>query len=114
MNDDVERAVKKARKVAVDELQQEIQGKNNAILFGKRFDVLVEGRKRGRLHGRSRGDRLIYLNVPDGLGVPEPQVGDTVSVEITDSSPWSLEAELPVVQAPDERGQVKKEKVPVV
>jgi len=114
MNDDVDRAVKKARKVAVDEFQQEIQAKNNATLIGQSLDVLVEGRKRGRLHGRSRGDRLIYLNVPNGLGVPEPQAGDTVNVEITDSSPWSLEAELPVAQAPDERGQVKKEKVPVV
>jgi len=114
MNDDVERAVKKARKVAVDELQQEIQGKNNARLVGQSLDVLVEGRKRGRLHGRSRGDRLIYLNVPNGLGVPESQAGDIVNVEITDSSPWSLEAELPASQAQNVRKQVKKEKVPVV
>ena len=110
MNDDVERAVKKARKVTVDELQQVIQGKNNATLVGQNLEVLIEGRKRGRLHGRSRGDKLIYLNVLDGLGVPEFQAGETVNVEITDSSPWSLEAELPVAKA----AQVKKEKVPVV
>ena len=114
MNDDVERAVKKARKVAVDEFQRQIQAKNKATLVGQSFDVLVEGRKRGRLHGRSRGDKLIYLNVPDGLDVPELQAGDTVNVEITDSSPWSLEAELPAKQAPNVRERVKKEKVPVV
>ena len=114
MHDDVERAVKKARKVTVDEFQQYIQGKNNATLVGQNIEVLIEGRKRGRLHGRSRGDKLIYLNVPDGLGLPEHQAGETVNVEITDSSPWSLEAVLPQVQAPDGRAAVKKEKVPVV
>jgi hypothetical protein len=46
--------------------------------------------------------------------MPEHQAGETVNVEITDSSPWSLEAVLPQVQAPDWRTAVKKEKVPVV
>jgi tRNA-2-methylthio-N6-dimethylallyladenosine synthase len=114
MNDDVERAVKKARKATVDQLQQQIQGKNNATLVGQSFDVLVEGHKRDRLHGRTRGDKLIYLNAPNGFNLAEPQPGETVSVEITDSSPWSLEAELPATQAPNARKQVKKEKVPVV
>jgi tRNA-2-methylthio-N6-dimethylallyladenosine synthase len=109
MQDDVERAVKKARKVAVDELQQVIQGKKNATMVGLQYEVLVEGYKRDRLHGRTRGDKLTYLNAPNGVNPPEPQPGETVSVEITDSSPWSLEAELPKVQA-----KVKKEKVPVV
>ncbi|MBT5477383.1 MAG: MiaB/RimO family radical SAM methylthiotransferase, partial [Chloroflexi bacterium] len=59
MTDDVPRAVKKARKVAVDEFQQIVQGKNNDLLVGTQFDVLVEGLKRGRVHGRSRGDKLI-------------------------------------------------------
>ena len=114
MNDDVERAVKKARKATVDQLQQQIQGKNNATLVGQSFDVLVEGHKRDRLHGRTRGDKLIYLNAPNGFNLAEPQPGETVSVEITDSSPWSLEAELPATQAPNGRKQMKKEKVPVV
>jgi hypothetical protein len=43
------------------------------------------------------------------LGVPVPQAGDIVLVEITDSSPFSLEADLPNVEA-----RVIKEKVPVV
>jgi len=94
MNDDVPRAVKKARKVAVDQFQQVVQGKNNALLVGTQFDVVVEGRKRGRLHGRSRGDKLIYLKVPVDGSVSEPQPGQTVQVEITDSSPWSLESDL--------------------
>lgn len=107
--DNVDRAVKKARLGMVDELQQIIQTRNNAKLVGKRFDVLVEGSKRDRLHGRNRGDKLIYL---DGLsthdlrgqGVPQP--GQTVNVEIVGSSPWSLEAELIGSSA-------RQEKVPV-
>jgi tRNA-2-methylthio-N6-dimethylallyladenosine synthase len=104
MKDDIDRSVKKARKAAVGELQQEIQSRNNACLIGRNFDVLVEGRKRGRLHGRSRGDKLVYLNTPSDLPSHQPMIGKTVKVQITESSPWSLEAELIEVQ-------VKKEKV---
>jgi tRNA-2-methylthio-N6-dimethylallyladenosine synthase len=107
MTDDVSREVKKARKVTVDELQKVIQGKNNATLIGSNIDVIVEGHKRGRLHGRSRGDKLIYLNGPVEHGMEEPSPGQTVQVEITDTSPWSLEAELIATN-------VKKEKVLVV
>jgi tRNA-2-methylthio-N6-dimethylallyladenosine synthase len=106
MKDDIDRSVKKARKAAVGELQQEIQSRNNACLIGRNFDVLVEGRKRGRLHGRSRGDKLVYLNTPSDLPSHQPMRGKTVKVQITESSPWSLEAELIEVQ-------VKKEKVPI-
>ena len=106
MEDDIDRSVKKARKAAVGELQQEIQARNNACLIGRDFDVLVEGRKRGRLHGRNRGDKLVYLNTPSDLPSHQPVIGQTVKVQITESSPWSLEAELIEVQ-------VKKEKVPV-
>ena len=108
MEDDIDRSVKKARKAAVGELQQEIQARNNACLIGRNFDVLVEGRKRGRLHGRNRGDKLVYLNTPTPSDLPshQPVIGKMVKVQITESSPWSLEAELIEVQ-------VKKEKVPV-
>jgi tRNA-2-methylthio-N6-dimethylallyladenosine synthase len=106
MKDDIDKSVKKARKVAVGEFQQEIQARNNACLIGRNFDVLVEGRKRGRLHGRSRGDKLVYLNTPSDLPSHQPVIGQTVKVQITESSPWSLEAELIEVQ-------VKKEKVPI-
>ncbi len=109
MNDDIERAVKKARKATVDEFQQEIQSRNNADLLGLKFDVLVEGRKRGRLHGRNRGDKLIYINPRDEPGAIEAKPGQTVQVEITDSSPWSLEAVTTEVNS-----EVIREKVSVV
>lgn len=107
MPDDVARDVKKARLAAVDELQQQIQSRKNATLEGKIYDVLVEGDKRGRLHGRNRGDKLIYLT---NVNVSEaPKAGETVNVQITASSPWSLEGEL-VEQGVS---QTESEKVPV-
>ena len=48
----------------------------------------------------------MYLNTPSDLKSQRPRVGQTVEVEITESSPWSLEAKL-------SGAQVKKEKVPV-
>jgi tRNA A37 methylthiotransferase MiaB len=111
MTDDVPRSVKKARKVAVDEFQQQVQLKNNALLVGTKMDVLIEGRKRGRVHGRSRGDKLIYLNAPADGKNTDPKAGNTVQVEITDSTPWSLESELVSTTAITTRN---KEKVPVV
>ncbi|NQW20420.1 MAG: TRAM domain-containing protein [Chloroflexi bacterium] len=85
-----------------------MQSKNNAKLIGAKFDVLVEGRKRDKLHGRSRSDKLIYLNVLVDRGNLEPLPGQIVQVEIKDSSPWSLESELVTVGS-----AVIKEKVPV-
>jgi tRNA A37 methylthiotransferase MiaB len=119
MPDDIERVVKKIRLAAVDELQQGIQTRNNAKLVGSTYDVLVEGRKRGKLHGRNRGDKLIYLNTPkthESHGFQNPQPGQTISVEVVSSSPWSLEAELaPAEYASPENheNRVNKEKVPV-
>ena len=119
MPDDVDRGVKKARLAAVDELQQEIQTRNNASLVGNTYQLLVEGRKRGRLQGRNRGDKLIYLNNPitDESGMsPYPQPGQTVLVEITSSSPWSLEAKLAPAGYSNEVNHVNgvnREKVPV-
>ncbi|GIT59008.1 MAG: hypothetical protein Ct9H300mP19_09560 [Dehalococcoidia bacterium] len=72
MKDDIDRSFKKARKAAVGELQEEIQTRNNPRMVGSRFDVLVEGRKRGRLHGRSRGDKLVYLNTTSDPISQEP------------------------------------------
>ena len=119
MPDTVERAIKKSRLAAVDELQQGIQSGKNATLVGSVCDVLVEGFKRGRLHGRSRGDKLIYLDTPktdESNGIPNPQPGQTVPAEITGSSPWSLEAKLASASNAvevDHINRINKEKVPV-
>jgi len=113
MPDTVERAVKKARLAAVDELQQEIQTRNNAKLVGCVFELLIEGRKRSRLHGRTRGDKLVYVNTEYSQDL---ESGQTILGEITSSSPWSLEAKLSPSDSADDRNnshRVNNEKVPV-
>ena len=85
--DDIERQEKKTRLATVNELQERIQTELNRDLEGKKFDVLVDGRTRGRLQGRTRGDKIVYLDGSDSL------IGSTKTVEITESSPWSLRGE---------------------
>ena len=85
--DDIERQEKKSRLADVNELQERIQTELNRELEGRKFDVLVDGRTRGKLQGRTRGDKIVYLVGPDSL------IGDTRRVEINESSPWSLRGE---------------------
>ena len=85
--DDIDRQEKKSRLASVNELQERIQTELNRNLEGRKFDVLVDGRTRGRLQGRTRGDKIVYLEGSDSL------IGQTRNVEITESSPWSLRGE---------------------
>ena len=85
--DDIERQEKKTRLADVNALQERIQTELNRNLEGRKFDVLVDGRTRGRLQGRTRGDKIVYLDGSDSL------IGSTKTVEITESSPWSLRGE---------------------
>ena len=88
--DDVDRLEKKSRLASVNKLQERIQTELNRELEGKTFVVLVDGRTRGRLQGRTRGDKIVYLDGRDSL------IGQTRTVEITESSPWSLQGEFKV------------------
>ena len=96
MPDTVSREDKKRRLRTVDDLQAQIQSQINADLLGLEFDILVDGETRGRLRGRTRGDKLVYLT---GGG---PALGETVSVGITGASPWSLEGDLRATQSQKE------------
>ena len=86
--DDIERQEKKSRLASVNQLQERIQTQLNRNLEGKNFDVLVDGRTRGKLQGRTRGDKIVYMDGGDSL------IGQTKKVEITATSPWSLRGEL--------------------
>ena len=84
MEDDVPTEDKKARLGAIEELQASIQAEINAALDGQTVEVLVEGVKRGKAHGRNRNDKLVYIEDA------EDRVGEVVDVEVRDTSPWSL------------------------
>ena len=85
MIDDVPDEDKKSRLRAVDELQENIQAKVNSRFMGSKTQVLLEGTKRGRIHGRNRNDKLVYVDAPEDL------VGEIVDVAIEETGPWSLQ-----------------------
>jgi tRNA-2-methylthio-N6-dimethylallyladenosine synthase len=96
IQDTVDRDEKKRRLQAVTALQAGIQSRINADLIGQEFAILVDGETRGRLRGRTRGDKLVYLT---GGG---PALGETVNARVTGASPWSLEADLRATQSQKE------------
>ncbi|MEX0800600.1 MAG: tRNA (N6-isopentenyl adenosine(37)-C2)-methylthiotransferase MiaB [Dehalococcoidia bacterium] len=112
MEDDVPQDEKMRRLHAVEALQERIATEINAALVGTTQEVLVEGEKEGILTGRARSNKLVHfraaaspspLNVGRGLqtpaGVGRPRLGDTITVRVTGSSPWSLRGErVPAVE----------------
>ena len=52
------------------------------------MDILVEGERRGRIFGRAKNDKIVYIN--DDVGKLCSN-GKTVKVKINQTSSWSLE-----------------------
>ena len=88
MEDDVPQEEKRARLAALDDLQESIQTEINLGRQSQTVEVLVEGYKRGKPHGRDRNDKLVY--VEDGEG----HIGEMVKVRIDHTSPWSLQGSI--------------------
>ena len=82
--DDVPQEEKKRRLTAIDELQASIQAEINSKLMDETLEVLVEGTKRGQVHGRSRSDKLVYVEGGEEV------IGHTAPVRIERAGPWSL------------------------
>jgi tRNA-2-methylthio-N6-dimethylallyladenosine synthase len=86
-SDDVPQTEKKRRHRAVEELQKGIAREINRGLIGRREEVLVEERRDGYWHGRTRSNKLVYLDEVSG----ERAYGETVPVEIVAASAFSLQ-----------------------
>ncbi len=84
MTDDVPLETKKKRLEIIETVQKDILTESNASLVGETFEILVEGRKRGKWFGRNRNDKLIYFQSEAA------RKGEMINVIIVDSSPWSL------------------------
>jgi tRNA-2-methylthio-N6-dimethylallyladenosine synthase len=95
--DDVPAAVKKARLEAVESLEAVIAAGINAGLLGQKLEVLVEGRDKGKWHGRTRSGKLVFF-----AGDGEDLTGKLVNIKIDKTSPWSL-------QGTQDRGEGFKE-----
>ena len=82
--DDIPHAEKFRRHEALEELQTAICTRINSQRLGETYEVLVEGRAKGRWTGRTRGNTLVHFD--DDRDV----FGKLVDVRITRTSPWYL------------------------
>ena len=85
MSDDVPAEEKQFRLKNLVELQEGIAAPRNSRLQGKTVEVLAETRKKGKLQGRTRSDKLVFWEGDDS------QIGELVNVEVAKTSPWALQ-----------------------
>ena len=83
--DDVPEDGKKRRLAIVEQLQGSIAAEINAKLLGKTVEVLVEGKQKGKLYGRTGTDKLVFFS--DNAN----HMGKLVNLRIELTSPWSLQ-----------------------
>ncbi len=88
MEDDVSKEEKTRRRVQLEDLQQGILTEINSALLGQEVEILVEGRRDGKWHGRTRTDKLVFFQSEDEY------LGQLVNLNITKTGPWSLQGEL--------------------
>ncbi len=86
--DDVLPEEKERRRKLVEEMQASIATEINSTFIGQTVEVLVEGRKRGKWHGRTQSDKIVFFEHPDNW------LGHLVLVRVEYSSPWFLRGSL--------------------
>jgi len=86
--DNIPPAEKRERLHKVEQLQESIAAKINAQLLGKTVEILVEGRKRGKWHGRTRTGKLVFFSDNSDY------LGQLVKIRIEKTSPWSLQGRI--------------------
>ena len=87
--DTVSQSEKKRRHQRLDAVQCAIQTEKHAGLVGSFSDILLEGRKRGRMFGRNRNDKIVYIDSDDHSDC-NVRVGETIKVKITEATAFSL------------------------
>ncbi len=88
MADDVPKDIKKQRLQQIDELQTKVSSEINATYLGQLHEVLIEGRSHERWHGRTRTDKLVYVEDSQDL------YGKFAQVLIQETGPWSLKGKV--------------------
>jgi len=88
LEDNVPATEKKRRLDKIEQLQESIATEINARLLGKVVEVLVEGKKKGKWHGRTKTDKLVFFTSDDDC------LSQLVPVRIEHTSPWSLQGRL--------------------
>jgi tRNA-2-methylthio-N6-dimethylallyladenosine synthase len=79
---------KRRRFRVLDAQHERISSELNAQLLGTTEDVLIEEEQRGRWKGRTRTNKLVFMDSPEDL------TGRTVSVLIETASAWAMQGRL--------------------
>jgi tRNA-2-methylthio-N6-dimethylallyladenosine synthase len=85
MLDDVPEAEKVRRHKALEELQEEICAEINARLLGETLEVLVESEHKGKWRGRTRQNKLVFVESDLDLR------GRLIEAQVTWTGPWSMQ-----------------------
>jgi len=85
LEDNIPPAEKKRRLDHLERRQEGIAAGINAWLQDKVVEVLVEGQKKGRWQGRTRGDKLVFFDDSRDCR------GKLIKVRVEKTSPWSLQ-----------------------
>ena len=88
MADDVSEAEKVLRHKRLEALQEEICTEINARFLGEVVEVLVEDQHKGKWRGRTRQNKLVFVESS------EPLLGRLIEAQITWTGPWSMQGRL--------------------
>jgi tRNA-2-methylthio-N6-dimethylallyladenosine synthase len=101
--DDVPPEEKERRRARIDALQAAVSGEINAGYLGRTAEVLVESQDRGRWRGRTRTNKIVFVDDPRDL------TGRLVDVVIEWAGPWSMVGR--AVDAPPTRTESRRETI---
>lgn len=85
MEDSISKEEKRERLESIWEMQESVQVEINKKLIGQELEVLVEGKKRNKFFGRTRSDKLVFIDTNCD------KTNEFVCVKIEDSTAWSLQ-----------------------
>ena len=85
MADDVPEAEKVRRHKALEATQEEVSAEINAQWLGETLEVLVESEHKGKWRGRTRQNKLVFIESE------LPLRGRLVEAQITWTGPWSMQ-----------------------
>ena len=88
LRDDATPETKERRRAQAEALQNAMAAEINDCFLGKTVEVLVEGQKKDKWYGRTRGDKLVFFSSEASL------VGQLASVKIEKTSAFALQGTL--------------------
>jgi len=88
LEDNIPLPEKRGRLSKIEQLQEKIATEINAQLLDSTVEVLVEGKTKGKWHGRTRTDKLVFFNNDHDC------LGQLMKIRVDRTSPWSLQGKI--------------------